>query len=642
MKAPGISSVLFGNYQQSGDLEQFLKSYREDPWLHVCVSRIAQAESSVTWHLNKVDNDGNREEVTDQKHELKMLLNHPNPMQTGNDLVELGSIYSLLTGKEYWRLSKEKGKNGLKWELNLIPSIWLQPVLNSAGVEIEYYHYERNGFKKDFPVEEIIPFVHSDPANPLDGVGPTHAIGMDLNIHSFARQFNRNFFYNDAEAGVIFKVEASDESEIDRMSEKYNSKHRGYGRAHKADFISGITEIIQSESKHKDMHFPELMEWERKVMFGAFGMPYTLAGGTDLVQRGNADAALYYFGKWVIVPRLEFRKRKLNEYLVPRFGEGLELDYDDPTPENREAMVKEAMDGWNGGLFTRNQALAIMNYDPVEGTEGEEYKQQTSSFSFPGFGEGNKPKEEEQKAVSDSKVKIFKTEAEAEEFWKAYVKQTETHEKAFITSIKTIFETQKGEALNNLKQAVDRNAQLVDVKAFIQQYEEKLTPVLSQAMLDAIKQGMELIALKNPHKADSVPSVLSKWATEWLKVRIAWAAAEVGEETESLLRQALITGFNAGESTDDIAKRVSQVFGDIADYRAQRIARTEIISASAQGSLTGYKESGVVDKVQYYTAMDERTCEYCNNYHDQIYAIGNEIPIPLHPNCRCVWLPVIE
>ena len=78
-----------------------------------------------------------------------------------------------------------------------------------------------------------------------------------------------------------------------------------------------------------------------------------------------------------------------------------------------------------------------------------------------------------------------------------------------------------------------------------------------------------------------------------------------------------------------------------------------------------WEESGVVEKKQRYTALDERVCEFCwpmnwktialkDNYFNKgttlIGADWHELKLdyddvegaPLHPNCRCVLLPVVE
>ena len=60
-----------------------------------------------------------------------------------------------------------------------------------------------------------------------------------------------------------------------------------------------------------------------------------------------------------------------------------------------------------------------------------------------------------------------------------------------------------------------------------------------------------------------------------------------------------------------------------------------------ESSKKAYQDAGV-EKLQYWAAEDERTCEVCGSYHEEIMAY-DEIPIlPLHPNCRCTYIPIIE
>lgn len=40
--------------------------------------------------------------------------------------------------------------------------------------------------------------------------------------------------------------------------------------------------------------------------------------------------------------------------------------------------------------------------------------------------------------------------------------------------------------------------------------------------------------------------------------------------------------------------------------------------------------------------MDERTCDTCGEYHEKRYPINKCPYIPLHTNCRCTYLPVID
>lgn len=71
------------------------------------------------------------------------------------------------------------------------------------------------------------------------------------------------------------------------------------------------------------------------------------------------------------------------------------------------------------------------------------------------------------------------------------------------------------------------------------------------------------------------------------------------------------------------------------------MARTETIAASNEGALQGYGDIGV-EKVEWYTAADDRTCEECSPLHGSEYRlIESHGLIPIHPNCRCTWIPIV-
>lgn len=75
--------------------------------------------------------------------------------------------------------------------------------------------------------------------------------------------------------------------------------------------------------------------------------------------------------------------------------------------------------------------------------------------------------------------------------------------------------------------------------------------------------------------------------------------------------------------------------------RANTIARTETARAQNIGYATGLKDLGV-EKVEFQIHPDERTCVECEELNEQTFPVeeGQEL-IPVHPNCRCVLLPVV-
>ena len=133
---------------------------------------------------------------------------------------------------------------------------------------------------------------------------------------------------------------------------------------------------------------------------------------------------------------------------------------------------------------------------------------------------------------------------------------------------------------------------------------------------------------------------LDQYALEWIKLRSLTLAKSINKTTLEALRNELALGFTAGESIQQLTKRIEGYFTENTQIRAEMVSRTEVISASNEGALHRYELEGV-DKAEYY--ISPGACEVCVPYDGKIYATKDSHGIiPIHPNCRCVWLPYLD
>jgi len=109
----------------------------------------------------------------------------------------------------------------------------------------------------------------------------------------------------------------------------------------------------------------------------------------------------------------------------------------------------------------------------------------------------------------------------------------------------------------------------------------------------------------------------------------------------------IMEGIEQGAGPKEIAGTITQYFEDQSEWRALRIARTEVISGYAQGSLEGYRQTGIVKQKQWLTAGDDRVEGECllNEADGPIaleatFTSGVDAP-PVHCNCRCTLQPVV-
>lgn len=114
------------------------------------------------------------------------------------------------------------------------------------------------------------------------------------------------------------------------------------------------------------------------------------------------------------------------------------------------------------------------------------------------------------------------------------------------------------------------------------------------------------------------------------------------QQISSILARGVIDGIGARVLSKQINDRVDK----IGLTRSRMLARTEIIAAHAEATLNMYEEagaSGVTVQAEFATAGDDDVCPECEALEGKVYTIEESRGvIPVHPNCRCTFLPVLD
>lgn len=115
-------------------------------------------------------------------------------------------------------------------------------------------------------------------------------------------------------------------------------------------------------------------------------------------------------------------------------------------------------------------------------------------------------------------------------------------------------------------------------------------------------------------------------------------------EMADTLEQGLMDAVTRGLSKDKIVDSMLSIVGNDR-YKAERIVRTELTHIQNQACLDTYKKAGV-EYYEFLAAMDDRTSEECEELNGERFRLdeactGVNFP-PIHPNCRCTIIPVIQ
>src|SRR3990167_1556910 len=352
-----------GSIPPDRNQEGFLKAYSEIGWLHAVVFRIALGCSEVKWTLSDISNRDKPKQIFE--HPILKLLHLVNPFQTSNEFIALDTIYQELVGESFWILNYNAlGEPAEIW----IPYPHKMSVVPDKQKFIKGYVYGSGAEAVPFDVNEVIHFKYPSPLNQYRGLGPAQSIGVDLDAEMYSGLWNRQFFYNSARPdGVIqFDYNLSDE-QFDKLKKQWSEKYKGVSKAHQAALLEGGGKYLQIQNTVKDMDFSNLKLRNRDVILGVFGMPQSVMGISENVNKANAEAGDYTFARWIVKPRLDWKAAKLQEQLIPKFkkSEKLKLGFKEVVKETTDQKIAMAESGMRAGYLTKNEARSMQGYDSL-------------------------------------------------------------------------------------------------------------------------------------------------------------------------------------------------------------------------------------------------------------------------------------
>lgn len=213
--------------------------------------------------------------------------------------------------------------------------------------------------------------------NPLDpykrGLGAAEALADEIETDEYATKFQKKFFYNDATPSTLISMPGSTKEQRKRFREEWNSYFRGPFNSHGIATVDGEVTVTKLAENMRDMDMMQGRTFLRDAALEHFGVPREIMGITENSNRATADAAQYIYAQNVLMPRLGRREEAINTQILPFYGEGLIWRFDDIIPHSQEFDKGVALDGWNAGILTKDEARELLGMEPCR-TGGNVFK----------------------------------------------------------------------------------------------------------------------------------------------------------------------------------------------------------------------------------------------------------------------------
>lgn len=657
-------------------------------WVFIAVDKVALAVSAVRFKVMRYQRNGDDREVFDGP--LAEFLEKPGHGFTGKDFIYLNTVYKELTGNAFWeRDDRAKLKP-------MIPNN-VQPIWRNG--EIAGYKYTENGSQRVLLAKRVLHDRYVDPKNPHWGAGKLERIARWADTASFANEFLRRFFVQGASFGGFIETEEESMERIKLIKAGLANDHTGVSNAHKWGVLPKGSKAQRVTANMNEIEMGATADRYRDNILSAFGVPKSLVGLVEDVNRSNAEANEYVFAQYTVKPIVEDFIEFLNVQIAPMLDPtgNLYFAYDDFVPANEEVRLKEREIALNRQPYkTVNEVRAEQGLPPVDGGDvvyGQPFQMplgnpQAAPEPAPAGGDPVDPDEDDpgepQRALPrGARTRLLRTDrtrhaienvveriaGQLEGLTDQQELADETAHKDFVGRVESFLERmekavvlfnseQRNKVVKDLKRitkAVSKGDLFdmdTEVGAMVTFVEPVLRGLMSeQALAEYEAQGFE-------GTFDSGDAMLQR-TTELAAKRLA---KSYNNTTAKLLKIALNDGIQKGEGLDQLTKRVQEVYEFSDTSRARAVAHTESFYIANEGNKEAYRQSGVVKSTRWYTAEDERVCPHCEpmngtviDVNDVYFKKGDQmvgsdgsilklnyrsigVP-PLHTNCRCFIRP---
>ena len=659
-------------------------------WVYKNNDVIAKEVAQIEFELYQVGISNGEFEYTEiDDHPLLQLLDKFNETTTKTDGIYNTQSHKKLTGDSFWYLHK----NGQEIDgIYLLQPDKVELVLgdftDSSSRMVERYLYkdvvDGKEVNKVYLPDEIIHIKSPNPNNPYRGYGAVEAAANVIDLDWLTTDTSKKFFQNGAITNFILSTEGKiQEEQLKRLKAEFKSVYGGSKNAFKTMILGGGLKPTTIQASNKDMDFMAQLEWYRDKIMVIFGNTKASLGIIDDVNRASHESSIIAWKRNSVLTEMQSIVNALNEYLVPLYGDNLLLGFCDPVPEDRSAKIEEMKAAVEAKIISKNEARELLGYDSVEGEEYDEvpkpgevpealqnvdtdkilrkrgwYKKRKDYRVYKEIGKGIAKVQLQKK--KNNQVIAVKENPVAEQ--RIHTRLTNEQVLGYVDKQLSVVDQVEGRLKNRIVQYImdvkesalanypeqqpkQYSKALINEEEFLVKAELDFAPLLKDVAILAGNAALDLIEQEQMYYAFDYEKRIRQ---NVLKFTQSMLQTEQDKMVE-IIRQ----GIDEGLSIPHIRRNMESSFNELSKVQSERIARTETARASNEAALDAWIKSGVVEGKQWFTAQDDRVDEDCAEMDGKIvwelsgdfYAKESEFENgdpPLHVNCRCVLLPIVD
>ena len=652
----------------------FPKAYRKIGIIRACVDRVAQ-DVAMLPVLFEREVGKEWKPLERSTGNIVDVWHGANPAQAGIEMVRDLAAYYEISGNSY--LVMETFGTSRVRELWTLPSHLVEPVPGRDRTE-RGYRFDRGGMPVFVPAEYVI---HLRAFNPDDE--PVGTSALESVRHAYENRYDagrlmQNMLRSGGTANGFFRMAGSDKRDVEPLKgPERAAAERALARmysgvdATRRPRILDVWEFVQTGMTVDQLKMLESNKDSDADICRALGVPPWLVGIkeggklSDGSGGSNTDERLYWQNK--VRPLVEFRDRTLTEKLCPRFEQNLRVRTDFSRvlalqqPLYNAAQQLVALTG--RPVLSVNELRVSLGMPRIESPDADElYEKPALSFGGPSgpamdspdAGNGNASDGKPAAASLAGGKRMIDGDAVREERRRAASVSLRRYEKKLEREFAALLKTWRGRAVTALESVAvrGRSVRSLDPDDVFDVTEDDRADLLRILEALVLERGEEALAeLALAYEID----LHNLRASKFIEAQASRVLTQVSDTTKKALREMIADQVESGASMADIITRVVEM-PEFGIARAQMIARTETVSAYNYSTAEAWRQSGVVEQVEWLSARDSAVRPEHADADGQRADIGQAFdvggsalefpgdpngPADMTINCRCTLLPVV-
>ena len=604
-----------------------------------------------------------------ETHPFLTLMQNMNPFHNQFDMMETLSIYMDCSGQNFWYI--KPGPLGVPEEIWTLPAQYTRVVPDEKDFISGYLYVQNPSKPVAYTPDEVIWFPRPNPQDPWNGMGRIEGAYWAIKGYTSMEQYE---LYQTENHGIKDFL-------VNYKTGKINPKQRrdlmmswsaalDMAAKRRTPLIADMDfDIKDAAWSPKEMGFLNGRQWRKEEIINAFGQHSAMYDKN--ANTANIQGAIYLWEEFEITSTLIRIAQKLNEQLIPKYGEPRLFVAFDAVVDSDKEQDRANADMLLKHGYPLNKILESMGLDPVEGgDQGYITGMVTPLGGLPSTQDGG-PSNTDARAASQANTKsktptggashvlLLKAgdEPEVDVELTGGPNAPLTARQKKIAKVKQVWQAQVVLALAEVPKLEAADFAWVASDEWAQEIIDLTSGAMGEFMEIGAKEGAEQIGVQ------LIDFIEQPGAQDAIRAHNFEFAQRVNQSTADSFKKQMAIGLEKGESIPEITKRIEAMGTEWQGYRAERVARTESARALMTGREEQWRQSGVVGAKVWDANGD--ACPFCLDMDGKIVEIGvpyfgegvtqsvdfkgREIKLnhnygvvngpPLHLNCRCSLQP---